>query len=172
MSKHFFERLDQRKQPTKQSISTCCSLEWCDKPSSKYKGPGSRLCEEHQSKMREFGGPARLDRPWTFNKKCTCDFCGFDPWKHKVVSKISNELVRDRVAWGMLIVDHIIPQKYNGGDRPENCQTLCLFCNQIKTTLACDSMPKALYKDPRDYYAVKAALKEYHDECFPEGILQ
>lgn len=168
MSKHFFQRLKQEEQPRKQTVSTCCSLDWCDKVSSPFKGPGSRLCEEHQLLMREFGGPARLDRPYTFNKKCKCDFCNFDPWQHPVVQRITNNLVQDRVAWGMLIVDHIVPQKYLGGNHPDNCQTLCLDCNQIKTTLACDSMPKALYKNTDEYYAVKAALKEYHDECFNE----
>jgi hypothetical protein len=168
MSKYFFERLVLDAQPKKLKVSVDCLLPWCNDRASVHKGPGSRLCKTHQALMREYGGPARIDRQYTFNKNTTCDFCGFDPWQHPIVMKINNQLVQDRVAWGMLIVDHIVPQKYGGGDHPTNCQTLCLDCNQIKTTLACDSMPKALYKNPDDYYAVKAALKEYHDACFIE----
>ena len=172
MSKYFFERLVQKDLPKKKNKTSCkCLLPWCKEPVSSYRGPGSRFCETHQGLMREYGGPARTDRQYTFNKKCSCDFCGFNPWDHPVVQRITSKLVRDRVAWGMLIVDHIVPQKYAGSNDPSNCQTLCLDCNQIKTTLACDSMPKALYKDPKDYYAVKSALKEYHDQCFNETTM-
>lgn len=107
-----------------------------------------------------------MDRPWTFNKKHKCDSCGADPQQHPKVKQIEDTLIRDRVAWGMLIVDHIVPQKYNGGDHPSNCQTLCLDCNQIKTTLACDSMPQALYASEEEYQAVKNRLKPHLDKLF------
>lgn len=166
MSKHFFERLVQGYAGEKKTVSCKCRLMWCDKPASKFKGVGSQLCEEHQGYMREYGGPGRTDRPWTFNKKRTCECCGHDPWKHPMVMMIEDELVRDRVAWGMLIVDHIHTQRDGGGDSPDNCQTLCLDCNQIKTTLACDSMPKALYKDEEDYYSVIQRLRPHYEKLF------
>jgi 5-methylcytosine-specific restriction endonuclease McrA len=166
VSKHFFERLNIGYAGKKRINPGCCALPWCGAPRSPYKGVGQSLCTKHQSMLREYGGPARMDRLWTFNKKTTCDFCSKDPWQHPKVKEIEDDLIRDRVAWGMLIVDHIKPQKYNGGDRPENCQTLCLDCNQIKTTLACDSMPKSLYKDLNEYKQIKKKLKPHLDKLF------
>lgn len=166
MSRHFFERLVQGYAGTKQSISINCRVPFCDNPASKYKGVGSFCCEEHQALLREYGGPARTDRPWTFNKKKTCDQCGHDPWKHPMVQKIDDELIRDRVAWGMLIVDHIHTQRDGGSDHPDNCQTLCLDCNQIKTTLACDSMPKALYANSTTYDQLVERLRPYYNKLF------
>jgi len=116
--------------------------------------------------LREYGGPARTDRPWTFNKKRTCECCGHNPWKHPMVKKIDDDLIRDRVAWGMLIVDHIHTQRDGGNNRPENCQTLCLDCNQIKSTLACDTMPKKLYKNESDYTNIVNQLRPYYKKLF------
>ena len=107
MSKYFFERLEQGYAGRKQKTSGCCKLPWCDKPRSMYKGVGSTLCEEHQAKMREYGGPGRMDRKWTFNKKECCEMCGFDPNEQELVKKISNPLVKRRTALSLLIVDHI-----------------------------------------------------------------
>lgn len=166
MSRHFFERLDIGYKGKKRNTTVKCRLSFCDHPASLYKGVGENLCEHHQSMMREYGGPGRMDRPWTFNKKHKCDACGADPWRHPKVKQIDDALIRDRVAWGMLIVDHIVPQKYAGGDHPDNCQTLCLDCNQIKTTLACDSMPRALYNNEEEYQSVKNRLKPHLDRLF------
>ena len=174
MSRHFFERLELgykgekslKTQTYYKTHNITCSLPWCDNHRSKYPGVGSQLCEHHQGLMREYGGPARSDRHWSFNKERTCSCCGHDPWKHPMVKKISDELVRDRVAWGMLIVDHMHTQRDGGDDSPENCQTLCLDCNQIKTTLACDSMPKALYNDEAEYYSIIERLRPHYEKLF------
>lgn len=174
MSKYFFERQElgyagEKSVKTQQYYKTAnitCSLDYCNNTKTKYKGVGSHLCEHHQGLLREYGGPGRYDRPWTMHKKDTCDFCGMSPWKHTMVQQIEDELIRDRVAWGMLIVDHIVPQKYSGGDAPDNCQTLCLDCNQIKTTLACDSMPKALYNNKQDYEDIKLRLRPHLEKLF------
>jgi len=166
MSKHFFERLELGYKGEKRTVSCSCNLPWCDKPASKYKGVGQNYCEEHQSLMREYGGPARSDRHWSFNKKRTCEFCGHDPWQHPMVKQIDDELVRDRVAWGILIVDHMITQRDGGNDAPENCQTLCLTCNQIKTTLAGDSMPKRLYKQVEEYNSIIRRLQPHYRKLF------
>jgi hypothetical protein len=169
MSKHFFERLEQGYAGIKKTVSTTCNLNWCDCSVSKFKGVGSRLCETHQSLMREYGGPGRTDRPWTFNKKRTCDCCGHNPWEHPKVQKIKDPLVKDRVAWGMLIVDHINTQRDGGTDHPDNCQTLCLDCNQIKSTLACDTMPKKLYKDPAEFEKIKQFLFTHYIDVFQDN---
>jgi len=166
MSRHFFKRLTQGYAGEKQSVSIKCNLEWCNNPASKFRGVGSHLCEHHQGMMREYGGPGRTDRPWTFNKEKTCSFCGHDPWQHPMVKKIDDDLIQDRVAYGMLIVDHIHTQRDGGNDHPENCQTLCLDCNQIKTTLACDTMPKKLYKDESVYEEILNRLKPWLDKLF------
>jgi 5-methylcytosine-specific restriction endonuclease McrA len=174
MSKHFFERLEPgyagEKSPATmkwyERDNITCDLEFCSEQKTKYKGRGSNLCEHHQSLLREYGGPARQDRPWTFHKKKTCECCGHNPWKHPMVKKIKDKLVRDRVANGMLIVDHIHTQRDGGGHGPENVQTLCLDCNQIKSTLAGDTMPKKLYNDEQDYYDTLEKLKPYYDALF------
>jgi hypothetical protein len=166
MSKHFFERLKLGYAGKKQSVSIKCKLPYCDNPASLFKGVGSQLCEHHQSLMREYGGPGRTDRPWSFHKKQHCECCGHNPWDHPMVQKIDDELVRDRVAWGMLIVDHIKTQRDGGGHSDNNVQTLCLDCNQIKTTLAGDSMPKALYNDPKAVDKIKKKLKPFYKKLF------
>jgi hypothetical protein len=166
MSRHFFERLEQGYKGTKKTVSITCNLPYCNEPASKYKGVGSQLCEHHQGLLREYGGPGRMDRPWTFHKKKSCEFCGHDPWEHPLVKQIDNELVRDRVAWGMLIVDHIKTQRDGGCDTEKNVQTLCLDCNQVKSTLAADTMPKALYSDPKTFDKIKRKLRPIYKKLF------
>ena len=166
MSQHFFTRLVQGYAGTKYTTSIKCNLPWCNEWATFNKGIGQSYCDHHQSMLREYGGPARTDRPWTFNKKRTCECCGHNPWKHPMVKKIDDDLIRDRVAWGMLIVDHIHTQRDGGNNRPENCQTLCLDCNQIKSTLACDTMPKKLYKNESDYTNIVNQLRPYYKKLF------
>ena len=174
MSRHFFERLElgyagikhEKTQRHYENDHVTCSLDYCNNLKTKYKGIGSHLCEHHQSILREYGGPGRYDRPWTMHKKSSCDFCGKNPWEHPKVKQIEDELIRDRVAWGMLIVDHIHTQRDGGNHGPDNVQTLCLDCNQIKSTLACDTMPKALYANENDYYSIKEKLQPVLDKLF------
>lgn len=174
MSKYFFERLELGYAGIKgektlrhyENNAIACSLPYCSNTKTKYKGIGSHLCEHHQGLLREYGGPGRYDRPWTMHKQSCCDFCGKNPWEHPKVKQIKDELIRDRVAWGMLIVDHIHTQRDGGGHGEENVQTLCLDCNQIKSTLACDTMPKALYNDEKEYYEVKQKLQPWLDKLF------
>lgn len=166
MSKYFFTRHKQGYAGVKKSVSTVCTLPYCDRPSSVYKGAGSRLCEQHQSLLREYGGPARQDRPWTFNKKRSCELCGHDPWKHPKVQLIDSELIRDRVAWGMLFVDHIETQRDGGSHCDANTQTLCLDCNMIKSTLAGDMVPKKLYKNVKEYHSVLRRLRPHYQKVF------
>jgi 5-methylcytosine-specific restriction endonuclease McrA len=174
MSKHFFTRLVQGYNGIKSAgtlkyyanNNITCALPECNELKTQYKGIGSNMCEAHQKRMRDYGGPARQDRPYTFHKKDFCESCGHDPWKHPLVKKISDELIRDRVANGMLIVDHKTTQRDGGGHGADNVQTLCLDCNQIKTTLACDSMPAKLYKDPEAIQKLQDKLRPYYDAIF------
>lgn len=137
-----------------------CNLIWCNNPRTKYKGEGHSLCEEHQAKMREYGGTGRLDRPWTFNKKHTCERCGYDPMTHHDVKSIKDELVKFRFAMRLLVVDHITPQRDGGTDAPDNVQTLCLHCNEMKTAFYGDTTPRALYKDIAEFEEVQAKLEK------------
>jgi hypothetical protein len=166
MSKHLFERLVQGYKGEKQSVSIKCKLEFCDNPATKYKGRGENLCEQHQAMLREYGGPARIDRPWTFQKKRYCEKCGHNPWDHPMVKSIDDELIRDRIAYGMLLVDHITAQRDGGQHHAENTQTLCFDCNHVKTTLAGDSLPKALYSDPAAVNKIKKKLSPYFQKLF------
>ena len=166
MSKYFFEKLEQGYAGRKQKSTGCCKLDWCNKPRSMYKGVGSQLCEEHQSIMREYGGTGRTDRPWTFNKKHTCELCDFDPMQQPLVQKIENELVKFRTAMSLLVVDHIHTQRDGGTDAPENCQTLCVVCNEIKTVLHGDRVPRALYNNEEDYQKVHDLLDPIAEKVF------
>ena len=170
MSRHFFERYKQGYAGIKNTITTTCTLPYCNERSSKYKGAGSRLCEYHQSLLREYGGPARMDRPYTFHKKQQCEICGHDPWQHPKVKLIEDDLIRDRVAWGMLFVDHIETRRDGGGHCDQNTQTLCLDCNVIKSTLAGDLVPKKLYKDENEYNKVLEQLKPHYNKVFNQII--
>ena len=166
MSKYFFDRLEVGYKGEKTVSTGVCNLSYCTNPRTTYKGIGERLCEKHQRLMREYGGPGRTDRPYTFNKSKTCDCCGLNPWEHDMVKQIDDELIRDRTAWGMLIVDHIHTQRDGGSDAPENCQTLCKNCNDIKSTLAGDLIPKKLYNNPQDYEDIKKQLKPHYLKLF------
>lgn len=166
MSKHFFERLEIGYAGYKKNPRGYCSLGFCKNLRTRAKGVGQNLCQAHQSLLREYGGPARFDRPYSFNRQKTCDCCGFNPWQHPAVTKIADVLIRDRVAWGMLIVDHILPQQQGGSDSPENCQTLCQHCNIVKTTLAGDSMPKSLYKDEAEWHSTISRLRPHYERIF------
>tara|TARA_B100000282_G_scaffold117571_1_gene83713 strand:+ start:952 stop:1455 length:504 start_codon:yes stop_codon:yes gene_type:complete len=166
MSKYFFDRLEVGYKGEKTVSTGVCNLSYCTNPRTTYKGIGERLCEKHQRLMREYGGPGRTDRPYTFNKSKTCDCCGLNPWEHDMVKQIDDELIRDRTAWGMLIVDHIHTQRDGGSDAPENCQTLCKNCNDIKSTLAGDLIPKKLYKNPKDHEYIMSKLKPHYLKLF------
>ena len=166
MSKYFFDRLEVGYKGEKTVSTGVCNLSYCTNPRTTYKGIGERLCEKHQRLMREYGGPGRTARPYTFNKSKTCDCCGLDPWEHDMVKQIDDELIRDRTAWGMLIVDHIHTQRDGGSDAPENCQTLCKNCNDIKSTLAGDLIPKKLYKNPKDHEYIMSKLKPHYLKLF------
>lgn len=169
MSKYFFEKLEigyngrkeyYPKNPPK------CKIPGCENPYSEYHGVGRSLCQYHQGLLREYGGFARMDRPWTFHKKERCEKCGHNPLDNPLVAKIKNELLRNRVRWSLLIVDHKIARKDGGTDTEENTQTLCLSCNYVKTMLAGDSIPDALYANKDEIEEIKKFLEPEYKNIF------
>lgn len=168
MSKHFFTKLEQGYlgQYPKQDRGIC-NIPGCENKKTRLRGPGSRnYCEYHQGLMREYGGFARSDRPWTFHKKTHCEKCGHNPLDNPLVGQIRNELLRNRVRWSLLIVDHKIARKDGGKDTEENTQTLCLSCNYVKTMLAGDSIPDALYNNKEEIEEIKKFLEPEYQKIF------
>lgn len=120
-----------------------CTLDGCERPLTQKTGPGSdRLCREHQKMQREFNGPGRLDRPWTFFRKWICDDCGRDVCEEvrircPHIEEDDPELFY-RLCRNMMVADHIVRKADGGSDTEENIQSLCLNCNSFKTTLSED----------------------------------
>jgi len=50
--------------------------------------------------------------------RCTCVYCGFQG--------------ASLLAWRQLVLDHLIPPKHGGSDRPENKVVACNYCNVRK----------------------------------------
>jgi hypothetical protein len=119
-----------------------CELDGCDNPLTHYKGPGSlSLCREHQLRLREYGGPARRDRPWTFWKKDHCEDCGHTPHKDNPKIRELKEPADKILGMMMLHVDHKTVRR-DGGNHPNNLVTLCQECHMLKTYLSGDHIRK------------------------------
>ena len=122
-----------------------CELDGCDNPLTHYKGPGSlSLCREHQIRQRQYGGPARRDRPWSFWKKDHCEDCGHVP--HRDNPKIAELKEPARTILGMMML-HVDHKKAGRGakrtgelgvNHPNNLVTLCQECHMLKTYLKGD----------------------------------
>lgn len=129
-----------------------CSIDGCGEPLSMFTGPGgNQLCRKHQLQQREYGGPGRLDRPWTFHREGgICSHCGKNVIE-EVNSKYPGLVDRDPVLFNKLwrnriIADHII-RKADGGDHSKkNIQPLCLDCEADKTILGEDYMRSKINK--------------------------
>lgn len=110
-----------------------CVLDGCNQRLTHFQGPGSmQLCREHQLRLREYGGPGRLDRPWTFWKKDHCESCGRHPSQDNPVIAKMKEPMRTAVGRMMLQVDHKKAQKIKN-NHPNNLMTLCSECHQLKS---------------------------------------
>jgi hypothetical protein len=118
-----------------------CKLAGCDNVLSKYHGPGeTKFCAEHQKTLREYKGFARSDRSYTLWKKAVCEVCGHNPFENDRI-KLMAEPKKSVYAMRLLQVDHIYPSKNskdkfvlgNEVNHPDNLQTLCGDCHQIKT---------------------------------------
>jgi hypothetical protein len=118
-----------------------CAHHACENNITKFKGAGSNtLCEIHQQNLSEWGGYVYFRRVWTWYKKEVCEGCGFDPFTIPKLQKY-DPLTRRVYAMGLLDVDHITPcknnidkhNKHSISNHPDNLQTLCKHCHQIKT---------------------------------------
>lgn len=110
-----------------------CVLDGCNQHLTHFQGPGSmQLCREHQLRLRDYGGPGRLDRPYTFWKKDSCESCGRTPSQDNPKIAQLKEPMRTVVGRMMLQVDHKTVRKH-GSNHPKNLVTLCAECHQLKT---------------------------------------
>lgn len=119
-----------------------CRAPSCNEPLTIYKGVGEECCRHHQMHLRENGGLARLDRPYTFHKKWCCDWCGYDPRDDgKRFDRIKDPVRKDRGMRATLICDHIVRKSDAAAmgwtaeqiDSKENIQTLCQLCEKVKS---------------------------------------
>ena len=116
---------------------TKCQLHNCDNPITLRSGPGSKLCKHHQKQMTE--GFARLDRPYTFDKECVCERCGYDPIKdNPYISSLSNPEEYKNAISACIDVDHIDGNHANND--PTNLQYLCKNCHSAKTIINGDNL--------------------------------
>lgn len=117
-----------------------CTVPACGKPLTMRKGPGdSKLCRDHQEQLREYGGMARLDKPYSFAKKWICDWCGYDPrtdpWFNNPPIPWDDEVHKNRAMRSMIVADHIERATDGGSHAADNVQSLCQCCNTKKTIL-------------------------------------
>lgn len=111
-----------------------CRAPGCNEPLTMFKGIGEDCCRVHQMSLRENGGLARADRPYTFHKKWCCDWCDYDPREDKRFNRMTNLIQKDRAMRATLICDHIIRKADGGTDEESNIQTLCQICDKIKSS--------------------------------------
>ena len=136
-------------------LNSTCTLPGCTEHLTLYKGPGSRLlCRTHQLRLREYGGPGRLDRKWSFWKKDYCEECGHNP-KHNTQLAHLDEPLRSTLANMMLHVDHVNAagkDKYSNADvnHRDNLRTLCMECHMIKTLLDGDHWKQGFHSNESD----------------------
>ena len=148
-------------------LNTQCTLPGCENHLTLYKGPGTRLlCREHQLRMREYGGPGRLDRKWSFWKKDYCEECGHDPRNNVQLAHL-DEPLRNTLANMMLHVDHVNAigkDKYSNTDanHRDNLRTLCMECHMIKTLVDGDHWKEG-------FHSVETEPKE--NESKPHQLL-
>ena len=116
-----------------------CKIAGCDNHKTIYLGLRKNdLCEHHQRMLREYGGWARYDRPWSFHKKDYCEDCGHQPKNNPLIAH-EDEHTKNILGRMMLDVDHIDMYKgdrYDPGspmNHPDNLRTRCKECHKIKT---------------------------------------
>ena len=118
-----------------------CRAPGCSEPLTMFKGIGEDYCRHHQMHLSENGGLARADRPYTFHKKWSCDWCRYTPKDDPRFDKVLDPVRKDRGQRATLICDHIKRKadcKLLGWppeliDGPDNIQTLCQICDKVKS---------------------------------------
>lgn len=118
-----------------------CNAPGCTHPRTMYKGIGEDYCRTHQLALKENGGMARVDRPYTFHKHYCCEWCGFDPKTDSRFDRLTDPKKKASAQSGSLICDHIVArakaEKLGWTEEQinskENIQTLCQICEKIKS---------------------------------------
>lgn len=119
-----------------------CTAPGCTESVTIYKGTGESIyCRDHQLQLIENGGLAKPNRPYTFWKKHTCEWCDYDPWKDSRFDRLTDPKKKHQAQRATLICDHIVKQElaeklgwaYEKIHGPDNIQTLCQICEKIKS---------------------------------------
>lgn len=126
----------QRKSTTEMraALKHKCKAPGCEKPLTMWKGPGEKdYCDEHQRNLVDYGGLATTKKVYSQMRESCCSECGFDPAKLPRVKKYENSdpVMFNRLIRSAITVDHIDGNHEN--NEPENLQTLCSNCHNIKT---------------------------------------
>lgn len=155
----FFRSPDQDRRKDAETIreqleqKTSCKAPDCTSFITQFRGPGDRhLCREHQLQQVEYGGLGKLNRPWTFSREWSCNWCGYSPkddlWFDNPPIPFDDETHKHRVMRSMLVGDHNQERNVDGGSHGKgNVQTLCQNCNAKKTMLHKDYLRSKIVCD-------------------------
>lgn len=111
-----------------------CKAPGCTSHLTMWKGPGEKdYCDKHQRNLSTYGGLATHAKEYSQLREHCCAECGFDPAKLPRISKYkeSDPVLHNSMIRSALTVDHIDGDHENNA--PENLQTLCSNCHNIKT---------------------------------------
>lgn len=111
-----------------------CKAPGCTDHLTLWKGPGEKeFCDAHQRNFSVFGGLATGNKIYSHVRQSCCGDCGFDPAKLSRVAKYkdSDPKLYNSMIRAALTVDHRDGNHQN--NNPENLQTLCSNCHNIKT---------------------------------------
>lgn len=131
-------------------LAQSCAVPFCDAMRTLWDGPGKELCDEHRAMLKEYGGLAVLDKPYSFQREHRCHCCGMDvrimaeqrylllypeqDW-HAVPEERKNEMYRT-----LMDVDHKDGNHEN--NHPDNLWSLCKFCHGVKTAMEQNAVPR------------------------------
>jgi len=129
-------------------------LPFCNNATTLYAGPGQDLCDEHRMMLKEYGGLAVLDKPYSFQRAYICEYCGVDVREQ---AEHHHQMLYPEVAWQdvpdirkneiyrtLMDVDHKDGNHEN--NHPDNLQTLCKVCHGVKTVMEQNSVNRKYQK--------------------------
>jgi len=125
----------------RRSLTEQCRSKGCKQLLTPFEGPGSdKYCREHQLKLMDYGGLAKVSKEHSFSRKEFCEVCGWEPASDPRISSIEDPVVKNMVIRSVLDVDHIDGDHFNND--PKNHQTACKICHAIKTMVNRDFLRK------------------------------
>lgn len=128
------DRIRKSTSEMKAALRGKCKAPGCTEHLTLWKGPGEKeYCDSHQRNFSEFGGLATGKKVYSQVRESSCSECGFDPAKLPRVAKYkdSDPKMYNSLLRSSLTVDHIDGNHEN--NEPDNLQTLCSNCHNIKT---------------------------------------